>query len=124
MFNVTRLAAQVTKIERRVVKNIAKERIDLSKASSDFRSNAKTIQDECAPYAKNIFKRAVVWVNSFVRNFKELKEDVKGALIKKRHELGEAFDKKAAKSATKEFIANTKAQINEVKDELKELLKK
>lgn len=122
MFNVTRLAAGTAKFARKTVKNVAKENINISKASKDFKDVYKAISENQAPYSKNIFKRGLVWIQSFVKTFKNMKADMKKAIESKKTELGEAFTKKDKKDVIKEFFAENKEALNDLKAELKSLI--
>lgn len=120
MFNVTRITASATKLARKTVKNVAKENINLSKASDSI----KELHDEfvqIAPYSKNIFKRMTAWVKTFIGTYKHVKNELNACLEKKKNELGELFTKKDKKAAKKSFFTAFGEEIKLFKEELKTL---
>ena len=124
MFNVTRLAAGITTLGRKTVKNVAKNKINLKNASDNFKSlYNENIQSH--PYSKNIFKRAYIWVKEFFKNYKELKEVIKGKINQYKASVNEETNRKVKKQEIKEvkkfLLQNIKGIINTLKQEMKNL---
>lgn len=127
MFSVTRTAAAMTKLERKIVKLVAKEKINPENASDIFQSlNNKAT--EKAKYSKNIFKRAYVWIKTFVGNFKQLNKDLKDNIKKTKEEWNESLAGKFTKKDIKEIKDSTigfcKTFIQMLNEECKTLMKK
>lgn len=122
MFKITRLATTITKIQKKVVKNVANGKINAESAKDSFET-FKAIAEKNAPYSKNIFKRMSNWVKSFIANFKEIKKGLKDMVQEGKDTLGEAFSKKDKKEAMKTFWDLTKNAMNEVKTQLNGILK-
>lgn len=108
MFPITRTVASATKFARKVIKSDAKHKIDLTKGSELFKDSYESIIKTSRPYSKNIFKRAVYWVQDFVSYYKQIKLDIKEISSKKN---------------VKKILSEARETIKEYSDELKELIK-
>lgn len=122
MFKITRLAATLTKIQKKVVKNVANGKINAESAKDSFET-FKAIAEKNAPYSKNIFKRMSNWVKSFIENFKEIKSNLKTSIQKMQDELGEKFTKENKKEAITEVFDFAKLMLNVMKTKMNEILK-
>lgn len=107
MFHVTRTVASATKFARKVVKSDAKHKIDITKGSDCLKDAYEAIMKTRRPYSRNIFKRAVYWIQDFVSNYKQLKSEIKEISSKKN---------------LKKVLTEARATIKEYSDELKELI--
>ena len=124
MFTVTRLAAGMTTLGRKAVKNVAKNKINLKNASDDFKSlYSDNVQSH--PYSKNIFKRAYIWIKEFIENYKYLKGFIKETVNKYKDSRNEEFTGKVKKHKIKEIktslLENVKDIVNSLKKEMKSL---
>ena len=123
MFNVTRLAINMTTAGRKAVKNIAKEKIDIGAASNQFKDfYQKNVQDK--EYSKNIFTRAMKWIGEFFNNYKKINNNLNSMLDKMKKNLEETFTKQDKKKSKKVFFENIKESITSFKQEMQEILKK
>lgn len=122
MFKITRLAATITKIQTKVVKNIANGKINAESAKDSFET-FKAIAEKNAPYSKNIFKRMSNWVKSFIKNFKEIKSTIKDTIQEIKDNSIKTFSKKDKKEVIKTFWDLTKIRMDEAKTELNKILK-
>ena len=123
MFNVTRLAINMTTAGRKAVKNIAKEKIDIGAASNQFKDfYQKNVQDK--EYSKNIFTRAMKWIGEFFNNYKKINNNLNSMLDKMKKNLEETFTKQDKKNSKKVFFENIKESITSFKQEMQEILKK
>ncbi len=120
MFQITRLAASMTKVARSTVKQAAKNKIDTTYVSDTFKAVFET-QKKNAPYSKNIFKRAYVWTKEFFNNYKTMKKCLKDKLAAYKKELGENFTKQQKKNVKDSFFADLQSRINKLKTELEAL---
>ena len=123
MFQITRLAASMTKVARSTVKQAAKNKIDLKNASDSFKV-MHDIETKAAPYSKNIFKRAYVWTKEFFASYKVLNKGLKETLKTQKEAFGEKYTKKEAKFFKDAFIDGIKEKVNALKNELKTLTTK
>ena len=121
MFQVTRLAASMTKLTRSTVKNVANNKIDLKNASRSFKNMAQT-EIEKNPYSKNIFKRVFVWIKEFVNNYKDINSRIKTPVKNLKKALGNTFTKKHQKNVANMIFENIKNSGSKLKKELKQLL--
>ena len=123
LVKITQLAIQGTKYSRRVVNRVATNQINLSKASEALKDVYECSKNK-SDYSKNILKRAWAWTKEFVQNFKDLKNRLAKNIEETKAKLGEKFTKKEAKETRKNFFANIKQTINDIKEEIKSLTKK
>ena len=124
MFTVTRLAAGMTTLGRKAVKNVAKNKINLTNASDDFKSlYSDNVQSH--PYSKNIFKRAYIWIKEFIENYKYLKGFIKETVNKykdsRNEELTGKVKRQEIKEVKKSLLENIKGIVNSLKKEIKSL---
>ena len=124
MFTVTRLAAGMTTLGRKAVKNVAKNKINLKNASDDFKSlYSDNVQSH--PYSKNIFKRAYIWIKEFIENYKYLKGFIKETVNKykdsRNEELTGKVKRQEIKEVKKSLLENIKGIVNSLKKEIKSL---
>ncbi len=124
MFTVTRLAAAMTTLGRKAVKNVAKNKINLTNASDDFKSlYSDNVQSH--PYSKNIFKRAYIWIKEFIENYKYLKGFIKETVNKykdsRNEELTGKVKRQEIKEVKKSLLENIKGIVNSLKKEIKSL---
>lgn len=122
MFQVTRLAAGITKTTRKALKNVATGKIKLENASDSFNrfynNNVKNLE-----YSKNIFKRAHAWVKDFINNFKEIKSAIKEMINEKTEELGKKFTRKDKKELKNNMFNLVNKTLKNIRTEIKELIK-
>lgn len=126
MFPITRTAVAMTKIERKVVKLAAKDKINLEQASDIFKSLLEKTEAK-APFSKNIFKRAYVWVKTFADNLKSLRQGVKNAVKEVKEHWNEEIMGKLTKNDLKEtkegVLFGLKSVIDSIKKEIPNILK-
>ncbi len=125
MFNITRTAAAMTKIQRRAVKLVGQGKINPEKASDAFKLLNETASQK-APHSTNVLKRAYNWCKTFVANFKDIKKGIKAGVDLVKTNWDEAVMGKLTKGKIKEVktsaISLVKESINVLKAEMKTLL--
>ncbi len=114
----------MTTLGRKAVKNVAKNKINLTNASDDFKSlYSENVQSH--PYSKNIFKRAYIWVKEFIENYKYLKDFIKETVNKykasRNEELTGKVKRHEIKEVKKSLLENIKGIVNSLKKEMKSL---
>lgn len=122
MFQVTRLAAGITKTTRKALKNVTTGKINLGNASDSFNNfynnNVKDLK-----YSKNIFKRMYLWTKDFISNYKNISANIKESIQSGKEKLGNQFTKKDKKEIKNLFINTIKTGLKQIKTELKDLIK-
>lgn len=126
MFSITRTAAAMTKIERKIVKLAAKDKINLDQASDVFKSLLQKNEAK-APFSNNIFKRAYDWTKTFVNNIKMLKKGIKDAVNEVKNNWNETIMGKLTKDELKEtrdgIFVSFKSVVEMIKEEIPNILK-
>ena len=121
MFQVTRIATSLTNTARKAVNNVGKGRIKLEQASDSFRK-FHTENLKGGNYVKNIFKRGVIWVKEFIKNYKEVATQLKETLKRQKEELGEKFTKATKKETVQAFFNSFKERLDGIKAEMSKLM--
>lgn len=125
MFKITRLAAAMTKIERKAVKLVGQGKIKLESASDSFKLLNATGTKK-APHSKNIFKRAYNWCKTFIGNFKNIKKGINEGIKLVKESWDEAtmgkLTKKQLNKVKTDSISLAKAMIKHSKNEINDLL--
>lgn len=113
MIKIARYAASITKTSRNFVKRAAQNRIDWSKAPQDL---VELHNKDLAPYSKNIFKRAVIWVKQYFEVFKNMVANLKETIGASKEKFGKKFSSKDLKAVKKSFFNEIKEQISAMKE--------
>lgn len=126
MLAITRAAAKATKLERRTVKILDRMAKKANANADEFLKDLKEEMPdnfEIKPFEKNIFKRVVVWVKSFIKNYKFIKNSMDESINKYKEHFGEVFTKKREKQVKKIMHRGIFNGIKGIKEELSETIK-
>ena len=127
MFQITKLAATATKLERKTIKDFSKLAIKIGEKPDAFVNEIKEMLPKdrsVLPYTKNIFKRAYYWIKTFITNYKEGKKALGEKIQDYKDHFGKVFTKKREKQVKKIITNGLKKEFKSAKEELQSILKK
>ncbi len=114
MFNVTRMAIKATTFGRKIINNVEKGKVNPHKFSKDLDTFYKKSL-EIEPPQKNLFKKIKAWFNTFVKNYKTIKEGTRSTAEDiKKYNLKDFNIDNVTKKANKRLTKTTKKFVNEL----------